>query len=337
MAIPLIGAAARVLASGGGRAVAGQAIGQAAGVAAGGMLSQLEALANPLTAVTVSFGMLTRVMQQAEAPFKAAENFFAHIGSYVAKFSPVRMEFFQRAVADFEAAIGRTLIPVLEAGTRVFRKFGDAIVQNSPKLEAISKMVANFVEKLGDLFIKLIKDLSEMPGLLTIIDASLQTFLATMKVGAAGIKASLSNPTSGIGLAAFIARQFGGETPQNNGSARNLAFQQTATESVTGMIGRLQQQAFGQSNDPAVQTADNTGKLLSYFTDGVFAADVANALRDALQGAAAQGATGLASRGIGAMYGAPAREAFDQGVNSFNSDPLNFLRGALVSNIGLVL
>lgn len=334
MAIPLIGMAARSLAGGGGRAMAGQAIGQAAGQ---GLGQAVDSALHPLGAMTAAINKIAAAAFAAEAPFKALEAAFRHVGSYVGKFSPIRMEFFERAVADFEASIGKILVPILNVGTQAFRKLGDMVVTMMPAWSShmgkIADAIGELITQLVDLFLAYQKTVTNGEYFITMLVNVIRMFAELARIFQAMIE---NNPVS------MFKRILRGESAlmepgsRTTGSARGMAYQQTTTESVTSMMGRLQQDAFGYSGGPAEKTAENTGGLLEYFTKGKFAQDVAEGIKEVLAGGIGEAGSAGIEKVFGITMGKDAGQMMGEQSRSFASDPLNFLRQAIVPGLPIV-
>ncbi len=229
MPAPLLGLLGRA-ALAGGEGVTAQALGQAAGQKAAGALT---ALVNPLASVTQGVNKLHQSLSLLEAPFKAIEGIFQHIGQYVSKFNPASVTFFERAVADFEASIGQILVPILNAGTQVFRKFGDTVAYFGPILEKMAQKYADGIVKgftaLIDFYVVLVDFLEVTQALnaaLTILNAVATVFLTIIK-------------------ALTFAMSGGKGAPKTEGLSQGKAYQPAQTTTVQAMITRLQESAYG--------------------------------------------------------------------------------------------
>ncbi len=277
----ILGAAASAagrLASGAGRAIAteGRAAASAAGRASsgGGGGNHLDKIGN----IAGQFGQLAYAAQQAEQavvgvvkamtkfalsplaiPIElgtAALNHFvssvAAIGGAVAPFvklaSPVHVQLFQLAVDDLTASIGRFLIPVMEYGTKLVRRFADVTFALSGPLQRLMEAFFKPFVKLLDssAFDKAIDFLADFIDLLAIFAEHIGTLIT--------------------GFAKAIGLLDGGPSKFKDTSV-GAAVRPAQITSVEEFGRKAQQAAFslGTAATPADKTADNTKRLVELF------------------------------------------------------------------------
>ena len=309
MPVPVIGAALSALMSGGGGAMAAQAASQAAGaMAVGKVTSAFSAMTHPLSTVTGLVHKFHSGISTLEAPFKALEGLFSHAGQYVSKLSPIKMEFFTRAVDDFQAAIGKNLVPVIEAGIRIFRKLGDMVASNSPAFTKLAESVGKFIESTASAFMSLAQTLIDNTFLISMLTDVFETLAKVLKpliymtMGAMG-GTLLGGPVgaaAGTAGGLYLGMQ-DGKKPKD--SAQGMAFHSAQTENVSSMLTRVQTDAFAYGNGGGKKAVEEESRdylkeIANYLTTD-FASDVAeaiaNAPRDAVRNAASDVATSVAS------------------------------------------
>lgn len=253
MAVPLVGAAIRGLVAGTGvrNAVANEAgnlLGRGVGSAAE---DSIKGLVNPLTVVTGLFGKMHAGLVQLEAPFKMAESFFQHVGSYVGKFNPASVGFFERSVSDFQASVGQVLQPMMKLGTGVFRKFADTVAYFQP-----------IAEKVFDRIGKGLMDLTNAVVDFTVAIVNSKPAMALFKLGADFFLGTIKTATALF--KAFTPR----EVPNTKGLSVGKSYVNATTTSVSAMLSKLQESSYGlgtqnyeeKSLDLLGQIAKNTGK-----------------------------------------------------------------------------
>lgn len=250
----------------------------AAGTAANQVAAQagqkaMGALLNPLGLVTAGLNKFHASLTQLEAPMKALEGMFQHAAGYVAKLSPGRVEMMTRAIEDFHAAIGMVLTPVVETGTKVFRKLGDVIATLepiwTPMWEKLSSALGNLFDSFAELYTEMVK-LGNESGVLQ----------STLNIIVSIVRAITD-------MAKGLRSLLGGDANKSSitGNARGLAFQSAQTESVLSLISRAQQEAFSfgtgkRENSPEEKSANYLERIWNYF-ENQFVSQLVSALKQA--------------------------------------------------------
>lgn len=229
----------------------GSAGGSTGGVA--GLNVSLGLLDKGAGKLTNIFGELNKTMTQMEAPVKQMEAFFDHIAEYVGKFSPAHAQYFGRAVADFQAAIGETLVPVLEFGTKLFREMGDAFATSGGRLRNLFKsLVSAFddvYEAVKPVLVMMVEAFNLLIEVITVAVRAMKPYLELMKEASALF---------------FGKKDF-------SQSAGGKAAISVGTDSVEGLLTKTQQNAFSVGgSSPEVESAGYLKEIAAYFLEGKF-------------------------------------------------------------------
>lgn len=150
----------------GARGVAGNAM-STIGASLG--MAKSVALA-PATAATGLVGGLTAA---AQGPVGMLNDMFGGIARMVGMMNPAAVEMFNRAMADLQAVMGEILLPILQAGTGLVRKFADVILTMKPAFDPIIQVAVDLVNILADLLVPVFKVLTPLIQLFGAIAQSL--------------------------------------------------------------------------------------------------------------------------------------------------------------------
>lgn len=268
----------------------------------GGVKAQLQSFGqgikqfvmNPLASTAGIINQFHMSLRTLEAPFKALEGLFAHAAEYVGKLSPIRVEYFNRAVADFQASIGQYLIPVLELGTKTFRVFGDVVAglysNAKPLIDAFRDAGGGIFDKFKEFLF------TAADGFGQFVD-SFKDFIPLIQNAGGWLKATLDLATKAMRFSGLDGSRF-------SGASTGMSYVATQTGSVESMINKIQQDAYGYGGSPAERTAEATEGMWEIMKDPTRAA-----------------ATRIASDRGGTMVDA---------ARAVAADPLGFLRREIV-------
>jgi phage-related protein len=242
----------------------------AAAVAAfGGQLGKVAGMFGPWGQAVGSFLSTASGLPQV---FRSATESLAN---YVRAFSPATVQRYERAWADLTASVGRILMPVMDGAIRVVRWLGDSIAGLTPILQPLLRdvmaSVGPVLNVVGNALREVVSSASLVYQALRPLLGGLLDILNPVRLLTAGMKlfADVLRMVN-VGLAAL----FGLKLPQFQGASQGLAFAQTGTTDVGGMLRRLREEAYkvggeGEKKDPNVQQVDLLREIYKVLIDRV--------------------------------------------------------------------
>lgn len=89
----------------------------------------------------------------AQGAISSLNSVFGPIASIVEKMNPAAVEMFSRAMDDLTAVMGDLLLPILEAGTGLVRRFADILNSIVPAFDPIIEVIVELVGIMADLLL----------------------------------------------------------------------------------------------------------------------------------------------------------------------------------------
>ena len=209
--------------------------------AIGGQLGKLASAFGPYGVIAgETISMLSQVP-------RLMQSFADSLNQYVQLFSPATSQRYARAWSDLSGAIGEQVLPIVESATRVVRWFGDSVAGLTPFIKPLVDQYMSLLgpqwEALGDVFreaatqgVLVLQAFEPFMPLLTEIATGPAKLLTQQLVMMAEAMRTLNE---------FLADGLGLQLPKFDGSSFGKSAVPSSTTSVSAMISRANEAAFG--------------------------------------------------------------------------------------------
>ncbi len=212
-------------------------------------------------------GAFVQVAGQIPQVLKSAAD---SIKNYVQAFSPLTAQRYDRAWADLTAAIGRTLMPVLEGATAVVRYFGDTLAGLQPVLGPLVRELADSLKPVfrdaGVLFRELIANVVLSFQAFAPLRTVLFQLINPVNLLVVSMRPMIAMFTQ---LNQIIGKLFGLKNPNFEGASQGLSYVGTQTTSPAAMLQAIRERAFALGGERKAGPAEQQVDLLKMLVDGL--------------------------------------------------------------------